>query len=516
MSRWHGGCGTWWSRRLGWYSGWCSGWSLGWCSAPDARARAWTRRGGRRDANPLVLRLASPNVTAEELGPFFDEVARRSSGTIRVDVHSGWRSGEIGSEAGLIDDVKIGRVDFGVVGSRAFDSAGTLRLRALQTPLLITSYAAEERVLTDASLVARMLDGFDAIGLTGLGIMPGPLQYPVGIDGALVSPGDYVGRTVGVTQSLVAEQTMRALGGHPARFPIAGEVSTFDGIVNHIGSVAGNQYDKVAKDLTADVVLWSRPLVLFANRSSFQRLSSDQQHILRQAVAGSFTAVEQAVRSGEAEGLGDLCRRGERLLTAGSANLAALRRAVQPVYDSLARDPGTAELIAAISAQVQGVTPEPAPSCQPSPPPGAEPSAASMLDGVYRVSTKPGDYDDPNPVPENYCTYISVFKHHHFAFTQQYRDACTWAYGTFIITADQMQWTFLDGGGTAPTHSSNKPGEVFTFTWSLYRDTLTLSAARDNPNSPSPFTAKPWQRTGTDPALRHLNQRCPPPPNALG
>src|SRR6185437_12687371 len=109
-----------------------------------------------------------------------------------------------------------------------------------------------------------------------------------------------------------------------------------------------------------------------------------------------------------------------------------------------------------------------------------------------RVSTKPGDYDDPNPVPENYGTYISVFKHHHFAFTQQYRDACTWAYGTFIITADQMQWTFLDGGGTAPTHSSNKPGEVFTFTWSLYRDTLTLSAARDNPNSPSPFTAKPW------------------------
>jgi len=54
--------------------------------------------------------------------------------------------------------VKAGKADLGVAGSRAFDSAGVLSLRALHAPLLITSYTGEEQVLK-SPIVTEMLSG---------------------------------------------------------------------------------------------------------------------------------------------------------------------------------------------------------------------------------------------------------------------------------------------------------------------------------------------------------------------
>ncbi len=38
-----------------------------------------------------------------------------------------------------------------------------------------------------------------------------------------------------------------------------------------------------------------------------------------------------------------------------------------------------------------------------------------------------------------------------------------------------MTWDFEGGGGEAPNNATNKPGEEFGFSWSLYRDVLTLT-----------------------------------------
>ena len=58
-----------------------------------------------------------------------------------------------------------------------------------------------------------------------------------------------------------------------------------------------------------------------------------------------------------------------------------------------------------------------------------------------------------------------------------------------------MQFTVERYGGVAPNGAYEKPGEQFTFTWSLYRDQLTL-AASDDGFSPAVFRVKPWTRVG--------------------
>src|SRR5262249_22150887 len=96
-----------------------------------------------------------------------------------------------------------------------------------------------------------------------------------------------------------------------------------------------------------------------------------------------------------------------------------------------------------------------------------------------------------------------------FAFTNENKRACIWAYGTFTVHGNQFEQLFTDGGGIAPTGAVNKPGELFTDRWSLYRGVLTLSPIQ----GPSP--PKPWLRISTVPSRRFLSTRCPPPEGAL-
>ena len=475
------------------------------------------KAGGTRARQPVVLTLANFIGQSAELDGFAGEVRRLSAGTMRIDIRSRWRRGQVDSENGLIGDVGAGKADLGVAGSRAWDSAGVSSFRALSAPLLITSYALQDRVLR-SPVTGQMLRGLRPLGLAGIGVLPGPLRKPLGIARPLLRPSDYAGLRMGVQQSLVADATMRALGATPVWFPATGAMTGLDGIEEQISSIQGYQYDTVGRYLTANVSLWPRPLVLFANGKAWAALTPAQRRILSRAVTGDQAAETDVARGNERTDTAILCRRGLlRFLTASPADLAALRRAVQPVYRQLQRDPQTGRYIRQIEAMGTGVAAEPAPGCGHAARPAGK---AGPLDGVWQFTTTAADLralpgvSQGDIVPENYGTYTFVIDRGRFAFTQENRQACTWAYGTFTVTGDRFEWLFTDGGGIAPDGAVNKPGEFFTFRWSLYRGMLTLYPVK-GAVSPNPSLGKPWPRISTAPSARFLSKRCPPPAGAL-
>jgi hypothetical protein len=262
------------------------------------------------------------------------------------------------------------------------------------------------------------------------------------------------------------------------------------------------------------VNLWPRPLVIFASNKVFDSLSPDQRRPLRQAITNVIPAQTTSLRHSEQEATGNLCRRRVRFETASPRDLAALRKAVQPIYDTLARDPQTRKSLAAIAAVGKDAAAEPAPNCH-----AGEQAAGQALegprrlDGVYEMTTSKSAAA-PEFFAENWGKMIFVFDRGRFAFTQENQDACTWGYGTFAVKGDHVEWTFTDGGGIAPNNAYNKPGESFVFGWSLYREALTLTPVQ-GAVSPENVRAKPWQRLSTTPSWRYFSKRCPPPGNAL-
>jgi len=482
------------------------------CAGPGVN-----KAGGQAARPPVVLTLANPLGSSEEVDGFVGEVARLSGGTIRIDVRSRWRYGQVAFESGLIGDVRAGKADLAVAGSRAWDSVGVTSLRALGAPLLIDSYALQERVVA-SPLVAQMLKGLAPLGLVGLGVLPGPLRYPLGVARPLRAPSDYAGLRIGMAQSRVGSATVRALGGTPVWLGSGPPIAGLDGIEAGISLIQGSQYSRAGGYLTGNVVLWPRPLVVFASREALAKLTPAQQRILARAVAADVIPETNVLRDDQRTAIADLCRSHQlRLVVAGSADVVALRQAVQPVYAQLERDPGTRRQIAAIQAMRAGIAPEPAPGCAPAARP---PAKAGLLDGVYQFTSTPADLraagaQPSEVIPENYGAYTIVVDRGRFALAQQNTQACTWEYGTITVKGGTLQLLIINGGGLAPTGALAKPGELWTYRWSLYRDVLTLRRVT-GAVSPTPTMARAWRRVSATPSTRFFSHRCPPPVNALG
>jgi hypothetical protein len=226
-------------------------------------------------------------------------------------------------------------------------------------------------------------------------------------------------------------------------------------------------------------------------------------------------AETNVVRANEQTDTAILCRRGQlRFLDASRAEVAALRRAVQPVYDQLERDPQTRRYIRQIEAMRQGISPEPAPGCAQTPPLAQK---AGPLDGVWQVTDTAADLQaagvsQGDIIPENYGTFTLVIDRGRFAVTQENTLACTWEYGTFTVRGDRFEELATAGGGIPPGGPFVKPGELFTYGWSRYRGVLTLSPVQ---GAVSPAPPKPWVMISTTPSARFLSKRCPPPSGAL-
>jgi TRAP-type C4-dicarboxylate transport system substrate-binding protein len=247
------------------------------------------RAGGAPAPEPRVLTLANAFGDSGELEGFIQQVDRLSNGTLRIEVQDSWRDGEATAEQQLIVDVRAGAADLGAAPSRAWDSLGVRSVRALHAPLLVDSYALQQRVV-EGPLVTDMLKGLEPLGLAGLGVLPGPMRKPLGVTRPLAKPADYKGLAFGIQRSGVADATFRALGATPVPFPADGAIMRFGAIEQQLHAIDGNRYADSAKYLTANVNLWPRPLVLFANQAAFDALTANQQDLLRRAVAAATPA----------------------------------------------------------------------------------------------------------------------------------------------------------------------------------------------------------------------------------
>ena len=375
-------------------------------------------------------------------------------------------------------------------------------------------YALLAAVL-NSGLTTGMLRGLGALGLTGLGVLPGPLRYPVGIARPLLRPSDYAGQSIGVQQSLVASSTFRALGAKPVWFAVQAPIDGFGGVEQGINNIQGDRYAKPVT-VTANVVLWPRPLVVFANRHTFAALTSPQRRILVQAAVDDVQTETKVDLVQERQSTADLCRGGlVRFVDATPADLVALRRAVEPVYARLDADPENQQQLAQIEAMRSRTSPEPQPMC-----PTAVPLrvAADRLDGAYRYNLDYAElqaaHADAGEVnSSNVGTFTFVFDGSRFAETVQNPQTCIWGYGTVRLTGAKVSLLFSSGGGTPPG-AANSPGESFTLEWSLYRDSLSMRRV-PGAISPTPFIVKPWLQISTTPSRNYLSKRCPPPANAL-
>ena len=283
-------------------------------------------------------------------------------------------------------------------------------------------------------------------------------------------------------------------------------------------SLAFSDDDLPARTLAANVSLWPRVLTIVMNRDAYDGLSDDQRKALSAAGPAALDPSLATIQGREEEAIGLLCNRGELAVrSATPAQLEGLYAATAPVTRSLEHDPASRDALREIAEMRAELEPEPAPAC-----PASQVEAATNgptpVDGLWRMETTKEEAATLIPrsdlVPENWGEFTYAFEAGRFAFTTEGAGACIWAYGSYTVDEDTVEWKIEDGGGETPNDAANRPGEVFRYGWSQYRDQLALTAL-EGEVSPEPFRVEPWRRLEGEVSLEPLSDRCPPPPDAL-
>jgi TRAP-type C4-dicarboxylate transport system substrate-binding protein len=488
---------------------------VGGCLGGDDSNKA----GGEQDPDAVVLTLASHESDTNDVGEFMREVARRSNGSLRIELKGGWRRGSANYEPQTIEDVREGKADLAKVGARAFDLAGVNSLRPVVAPLAVDSYALERKVL-GSPLPTRMLRGVEQIDLVGIALLPGDLRKPLGLSRALVEASDYRGATIGTRASELGGRTFRALGGSSEYYEPGGDISSFDGTDLGLTGVEGDRLDGPARTLAANVNLWPRALAIVMNQDAYDALSDDQRQALHAAGRAAVDPAMDRVEAFDKEALGVLCNRREvALRSATPSQLDGLRAATGPLSEALERDPATMDAVREIAAMRADVVAEPAPTCVADERQQAS-AGATRVDGLWRMDSTESEYAEiaspGDVVPENWGEFTYAFADGRFAFTTENGEACLWAYGSYVVKGDVVEWTVEDGGGISVTEENffNRPGEFYTFRWSRFRDRLTLAPVKGT-ISPEPYRVNPWRLLDERPARIGLARRCLPPRDAL-
>jgi TRAP-type C4-dicarboxylate transport system substrate-binding protein len=293
-------------------------------------------------ADAVVLTLANPHSTDFEIGDWIRAVERLSGGSIRIEARGDWRRGEVEAERGTLEDVRTGRVDLARIPTRAWDTFGVDSFQALEAPLLVDSLALQEKVVM-GPLGTAMLEGVRAAGVEPVALLPGSPRRPVGVTRDLLEPADYRGARIGLRPSALHEATMRTLGARVEPMAAEQTLDGLDGTESDFLTLDFARYDQQARSMTANVVLWPRAVAIVMNRDAWERLGDEQQAILTEAAAvGDVMRRERVYERGGPEAT---CSANFSLVRARPGAVAALRRAVAPVYRRLARNAATRRAI---------------------------------------------------------------------------------------------------------------------------------------------------------------------------
>src|SRR5215204_4467304 len=127
--------------------------------------------------------------TAPVIEHFVSQIKARSGGNLHIQVTSRWGDYADDAEEQVVRAVAAGKADLGWAGTRVFDTLGVTSLQALQTPMLIDSYALERAVVA-SEIPGQMLQGLTETGVRGLGILADGLRQPIAVKHPLLGVGD--------------------------------------------------------------------------------------------------------------------------------------------------------------------------------------------------------------------------------------------------------------------------------------------------------------------------------------
>ena len=274
-------------------------------------------------------------------------VKERTGGRICVEV---FHSAQLGEEKDTIEQTKFGVIDLNRVSMGPFNNL-IEETKVVSLPFIFRSVDHMHKVM-DGDIGAEIAAAFEPHGFVALAFYDGGSRSFYNSKKPIRSIEDLAGMKVRVMQSDVFVDMMSALGANATPMPY-GEVysaiqtGVIDGAENNWPSFESSGHFEVAGYYTLNEHLIV-PEVLVMSKVSWDKLSPEDQEILRQAAKDSMPVNRElwAAREKESE---------EKVRAAGVEIISDIDKtpfieAMVPVYEKHANTPKLQDLVTRIQA----------------------------------------------------------------------------------------------------------------------------------------------------------------------
>lgn len=286
----------------------------------------------------IVMRLAENHVpdypTTKADFEFARLVEERTNGRIKIEVYPG---AQLGEEKAAIEAVQFGAIDITRVSISPL-TAFAPSLDALQMPYLYRDDEHMWKVLT-GPIGENFLKSLEKQNFIGLGWYDSGARHFYNSRKEIKSVSDLKGMKIRVQESKLMVGLISCLGAVASPMPFsevysALQTGVIDGAENNLPSYYSTSHYEVAKYITLDGHT-RVPEIIIASKLSWEKLSKEDQEIIRQAAKDSIPYQiklwKEFEKSAEEKTKSAGCIYTELTPEA----LDGFRKAVQPLYDEL-------------------------------------------------------------------------------------------------------------------------------------------------------------------------------------
>ncbi|MGB0658543.1 MAG: TRAP transporter substrate-binding protein [Mangrovicoccus sp.] len=228
-------------------------------------------------------------VAVQEMGKLLEE---RTGGRLCIEV---FHSAQLGEEKDTIEQTQFGVIDMNRVSMGPFNNI-IEETQVVSLPYIFRSVDHMHKVM-DGEIGAEILAAFEAYDLVGLAYYDSGSRSFYNREKPVNSMEDLAGMKFRVQQSDIFVDMVAALGANATPLPY-GEVyssiqtGVIDGAENNWPSYESSGHFEVAKYYTLDQHLIV-PEVLVMSKSSFDKLSAEDQEAVRQAAKDSVPVMRE-------------------------------------------------------------------------------------------------------------------------------------------------------------------------------------------------------------------------------
>lgn len=306
------------------------------------------------DVKPRLIRfgygLNEDSVQGRAARHLAQELEKISGGKLKMKTFG---SANLGSDEQM-QGALVGGAQEMMVGSTAPLAGMVKEFGVFDLPFLFNSEKEADAVL-DGQLGQDLLKKLEAKGLVGLVYWENGFRNMTNSKHPIVRAEDMQGIKLRVMQNQIALGVFNTLGANAVPMPFselftALETRTVDGQENPITTIQSSKFYEVQPYLTITRHVYT-PWVVMASKKWWDKLSPDEQKLVRQAAEASRDFERKDSRADSLKAMGTLEQAGMKINTVSPEEAARMREKVQPVVDKYTQELGP-DLIRQLNAEI--------------------------------------------------------------------------------------------------------------------------------------------------------------------